>query len=187
MNIEKNNKFLKTNFSNYPIIGFHATTSLASGDIEKTGFLPNKIFDTRDHQIILAEASSLNIYKWNYEEWLKMGSVTFTNNQEDALNHISEGNSGGQGLHAMEIVLQQIDSSGNYQQKTMANNFINKIKNIRNASAVIYAVDLSNIVDRLVTHECQPNLYQIYFDLNTPLPSVSIVTPANIIARLDVV
>ena len=69
----------------------------------------------------------------------------------------------------------------------MANNFTNSINNIRNASSVIYAVDLSNVGIRLKQEPDQASLKHIYFDPNAPLPSVSIVTPANLIARLDVI
>ena len=187
MIIEKNtnNQFL-TVFNVYPVIGFHATTSLASDEIEKIGFLPNKIFIPEDHNTIISEAKSLQIDTSCYEQWLEMRSVTFTNNQTDALNHIKKGSSGGQGLGNALSVLQAIASSGSAQQNITANNFINRINNIRNSSSVIYAVDLSSIGQRLVKDSKQAALYQIYFDKNAPLPSVSIVTPQNIIARLDV-
>ena len=135
----------------------------------------------------MSEAKSLQIDTSWYEQWLEMRSVTFTNNQIDALNHIKQGSSGGQGLGNMVSVLQAIDSSGSVQQNTMANNFISRIDSIRNASSVIYAVELSKIGQRLVKDSKHAALYQIYFDKNVSLPSVSIVTPANIIARLDIV
>ena len=47
--------------SGYSTVGFHATNSIASGEIEKVGIFPNKVFDSGDHQTILAEGKSLGI------------------------------------------------------------------------------------------------------------------------------
>ena len=188
MIIERNpsNQFA-TNLSTFQTVGFHATTSLASSDIEKVGFLPNKVFDASDHQLVLAEAKSLNLATAPYEQWLQMRSVTFVDNQAGALRHITQGSAGGQGLGTMFSILQNIASLGNAQQIAMATNFLAKINNIRTASSVIYAVDLSKIGIRLAQDPNIAALKHIYFDPGAPLPAVSIVSPLSIIARLDVV
>lgn len=69
----------------------------------------------------------------------------------------------------------------------MAHNFVNQIQNIRTASSVIYAVDLSSLGLRLVQDHLQGGLYQVYFDPSAPLPKVSIVSPNHLLARLDVI
>ena len=113
MKIERNtsNQF-SLSFSGYSHFGFHATSSLASSEIEKVGILPNKIFDSSDHQIIISEAFALGIDVSLYQEWLQMRSITFAKNQADALAHVTQGSSGGQGLGTMLTVLNAISSKG---------------------------------------------------------------------------
>ena len=186
MKIEKNssNKFT-TNFSSYVKVGFHATSSLATCQIEKTGFLPNKIFTVGDHQNTLAIAQTLAIDTTDYIQWLQMRSVTFAQNESDALNHIQNGNASGQGLGTMLTVLQKITSSGVREKLTFANNFIAAINNLSQSSSVIYAVNLSNAGKR-ITNDPQQPLYHLYFNPNAPLPKTSIVTLPDIISRLEV-
>jgi len=186
MKIERNsnNKFT-TNFSSYGKIGFHATSSLATCQIEKIGFLPTKIFTTVDHQNTLAVAQALGIITTDYMQWLQMRSVTFAQNENDALSHIKNGNSSGQGLGTMLTVLQSIVSSGSGDQLILANNYISAINNLRQSASVVYAVNLTNAGKRITTDPQQP-LYHLYFDPNAPLPKTSIVTPLDIISRLEV-
>lgn len=188
MIVEKNsdNKF-SASFSGYKIIGFHATSSMSSCEIEKIGFLPNKIFDDGDHQTILSRAQFLGINTADYQQWLQMKSVTFVDNVAGALAHIQQGSAGGQGLKNMVTVLQHVVSKGTSNDLEMANNFLSRIDAIRNAGSVIYAVDLSNIGQRLVQDKRQSTLKHIYFDPSAPLPAESIVGPLNLIARLDVI
>lgn len=187
MIIERNpNNTFTVGFSGYGTVGFHATSSLATHQIEHVGFLPNKIFTPCDQQSILVATQSLTIGTADYEEWLQMRSVTFAQNESNALEHIQNGSSGGQGLGAMLKVLQAIALSGSASHVALVNNFISTIKNIRQSASVIYAVDLSNIGSRLVKDSNQP-LYHIYFDPNSPLPKASLVSPLNIIARLEVI
>jgi hypothetical protein len=100
---------------------------------------------------------------------------------------MNAGQQGGQGLGTMLTVLQAIYSQGNPAQASMAQSFINQIQNVRTASSVIYAVDLSSLGARLVQDPSQSGLYKVYFDPNAPLPKVSIVSPSHLIARLDVI
>jgi hypothetical protein len=188
MKIERNtsNQFSLC-FSSYSHYGFHATSSLASSEIEKVGILPNKIFDPSDHQTIASEAIALGIDVSSYQQWLQMRSITFAKNQANALAHVTQGSSGGQGLGTMLTVLNAISSQGNAAQINMVQSFINQIQNIRTASSVIYAVDLSSLGNRLVLDPNQSGLYQVYFDPNAPLPKVSIVSPSYLIVRLDVI
>jgi hypothetical protein len=186
MKIEQNptNTFA-TEFTGFQIVGFHATSSLACADIERSGFLPNKILSANEHDQILSAAKSLEINTFSYEEWLGMRSVTFTKEFQTARNHILQGNSGGQGLFNVINVLEKIKKAGNPQQVVMASDFVSKTQQIRSSSCVIYAVDLSGLGQRLVHDKEQSGLYQVYFDPNSPLPNTSIVAPSCIIARLN--
>jgi hypothetical protein len=180
-----NNQFSKS-FNNYPIIGFHATSSIASNKIEKEGFLPNKILDAKDHEIILSEGRALGIDVIEYEGWLEMNSITFTKQFYLAMDHLNQGSSCGQGTSYMLEVLRSIESGACSKIRMMATNYINMINKICNASSVIYAVDLSHVGNRLVNDKHQPDLYHIYFDKDAPLPSESLVAPTHLIARLDI-
>ena len=180
----KSNTFSHS-FSSYNVVGFHATSSLAIGNIESVGFLPDKIFTTVDHQSVIAIASPLGIPIIDYTNWLQMGSVTFTQKESDAFAHIA-GVGTGQGLGEMYKVLQGISSTGKGAQITLAINFMHAIDNIRNSSSVIYAVDLSRLGSRLVIPTGQP-YYRIHNDPKSPMPKASIVSPRDIIARLDII
>lgn len=187
MKIDRN----KTNtftidFDSYPVVGFHASSSLACTKIERAGFLPDKILARNEHDQILSEAKSLSIDTDRYEEWLQMRSVTFAKKCSIALSHLASGNSGGQGLLSIIDVLVKIQDLGDGAQKSMAVDYSKRIQVIQDASSVIYAVDLSNLGERLVQDYYRPDLFQVYFDTKSPLPAKSIVQPLHIIARLDV-
>jgi len=140
MKIERNpSNTFTINFANHSIVGFHATSSLACADIERVGFLPNKIFARSEHDQIISEAKSLEVDTRSYEEWLGMRSVTFTKKCEIALSHITKGSSGGQGLGNITNVLLQIGNVGNSAQKLMAADYSRRIQGIRDAGSVIRA------------------------------------------------
>jgi hypothetical protein len=187
MKIERNQANTFTiNFDNHSIVGFHATSSLACSDIESVGFLPSKIFTSKEHDQIVSEAKSLSIDTVSYEEWLKMRSVTFTKQCSIALSHLAQGNAGGQGLFNITEVLKQIGNLGDETQRSAATDYHRRIQVVRDAATVVYAVDLSNLGRRLVLDHHQQDLFQVYFDPSVPLPAKSIVESARIIGRLDV-
>ena len=89
----------------YEVVGFHATSSLASAEIEQVGFLPHKILEHDDHKRILSVAIGLGLDVGSYVEWLEMRSVTFTKLLSQAVRHALEGRAGGQGLINVERLL----------------------------------------------------------------------------------
>jgi hypothetical protein len=172
-------------FTGIQKVGYHATSSLAAPKIETVGFIPDKIFSVTDHHKVLIEAKALSINTFYYEKWLQMRSTTFAKNEADALNHIKNVSSGGQGIGTMYSVLNNILSNGSGGQLTLASSFISEIDNLRQSSSVIYAVDLSSI-KRLVQDQRQL-LYHFYLSPTLPIPKVSEISPLNIIAKLEIV
>jgi len=165
-------------------VGFHGTSSLASEGIEANGFLPSKVFSESDHASLLSMASSLMIDISGYKEWLEMRSVTFTKQADAAVSHVLNGSSGGQGLQNLQAVLLKIIELGNVQQKKIATDFVIKLKAIREAPHVIYAVNLAGFGERLVTDRHQPTLYQYFCDPGLPIPKVSDIGPSRLLAKL---
>ena len=187
MKIESNpnNKFT-CDFSAYENIGFHGTSSLAESGIEVHGFLPNKVFSQEEHEHILRAANKLKIDTSWYHGWLEMRSITFAKNEDDALSHIQNGSSGGQGLGNLQEVLIAISKTGNTEERDMAAKFISHIELIRNSSSTIYAVNLSGLGSRLV-HDCHQPFYQVYFDPSAEIPKNSIVSKESLIAKLKII
>jgi len=174
-----------TDFYCYDIIGFHGTTELACEIIERNGFLPHKIFPESDHNDIRNAARLLDIDASYYDQWLEMRSVTFAQEATAAINHITAGNSGGQGLKSMAAVLEEIVLRGDDQKRNSARKFIEQIERIRQANAVAYAVNLSGLNQRLVKDPFQP-FYQFYYSPHHPLPAVSEIAPSRLIERLSI-
>lgn len=181
----KGNRF-STCFDKYSVHGFHATSSRACSAIERVGIFPDKIFGSNDHKMIIDVATDLGIDTSWYQEWLSMRSISFAKRQQDAVAHVSQGHSGGQGLVQMLGVLEKILSAGSLSQRNMAQRFADQIQEIRAIGSVVYAVDLSNLGKRLVQDPSQSSFLHVYFDQNAPLPEVSVVTPDDLIARLDI-
>jgi hypothetical protein len=186
MKIEYGTKFT-TSFSNYQPIGFHASSTKASPEIEKNGIYPSKVFGYSEHEKIISIANEIRIDAEYYKHWLEMRSVTFTREFASAMSHIRQGSAGGgQGLGNMVNVLNEIKLMGNEYQKNVAETYLSKIQLLRSSSPVIYAVDLSHLGPRLVMDQHQP-LYQLYWqpDCNLP-PSEQLITPAHLISKLEV-
>jgi hypothetical protein len=169
--------------ADYTPVGFHGTSSLACAKIETAGFLPDKIFSASDHTDLIAIASSLKVDTSDYMQWLAMRSITFAQYAKDAINHVRNGHSGGQGLKNVRTVLQSIFNQGDESDKKVAEIFIEKIELIRGAPAVVYAVDLSGLDQRLVKDKYQ-QLFQYYWNPATPLPEISDIAPNRLIAQL---
>jgi len=176
-----NNKFTY-DFSSYENIGFHGTSSLVESEIETHGFIPNKVFSQEEHEQILRAANKLEVDISWYQGWLEMRSITFAENEEDALSHIQNGSSGGQGLANLLGVLIAISEAGGTEERDMAAKF----ELIRDSSSVIYAVNLTGLGPRLVRDRHQP-FYQVYFDPNTVVPEASIVSKESLIAKLQII
>lgn len=172
-----------TDFSSYALVGFHATSINACKSIEAVGFLPDKIFARIEHARLISIAQSQSIDTSTHEEWLNMYSATFTKDKADALNHIRLGSAGGQGLKNVTEILDRISGLSNKEDAAFVTMLQHKIKAIRSASSVIYAVDLSNLGPRLDTDRNRP-LYYYRWNPAEPLPEVSEIAPSRIIEKI---
>ncbi|AJE98838.1 hypothetical protein [Pandoraea apista] len=168
----------------FDTVGFHGTSSLACQKIETNGFLPDKIFSDSDRDDILSTALRLEIDTSGYRQWIAMRSTTFTKQVDAAINHVRSGHSGGQGLINVQAVLQSMQDKGTDADKEFAQRHLTTIQNIRDASRVIYAVDLSGFGKRIVDDEFR-SLYQYHLNPNVPLPATGDIGPQRLIARLD--
>ena len=169
----------------YEVIGFHGTTELACEMIEDKGFLPDKVFPESVHDDIRSAARLLDIDTSYYDQWLEMRSVTFAQEAIAAINHITTVNAGGQGLKNMAAVLEEIVQRGDDQQSNLARKHVAQIERIRQANAVVYAVNLSGLNQRLVKDANQP-FYHFYWNPSLPLPAVSEIAPSRLIERLSI-
>lgn len=88
MKIEADIEAFIAHLSGSKIPGFHGTSALAGHQIEKCGFLPNKLVDERLHQELLNAADALKVETGAYRSWLSMRSVTFARKLDSALEHI---------------------------------------------------------------------------------------------------
>ncbi len=173
-------------FSEYEVVGFHATSTYASQQIESAGFLPHKILRPDIHQRLLRAAGELGMRPQaidSYEQWLEMRSVTFTRRSATAIHHARSGFAGGQGLQHVRAVL--AEASKSQQDQRLVDEVQRELDVIAKARPVVYAVDLSNLHERLVTAGESPEYLRVYFSPYEPLPSTSIVGPTRLIARLD--
>jgi hypothetical protein len=173
-------------YMEFDVVGFHATSSSATSQIEVHGFLPNKILSEGEHQVLLRTSLELGIDVTTYSDWLYMRSVTFSRQLQGALAHAKSGHSARQGLHNFLSIANQIAAKGSSEQIEQARNTIAKIKELRNAPAVIYAVDLAGLGSRLVPPDEKNPHYQYYWHPEHPLPTISDIDPTRLIARLDV-
>ncbi|MBT9499589.1 MAG: hypothetical protein IV103_20755 [Zoogloea sp.] len=174
-----------TDFSNYPLVGFHATSISACESIQAVGFLPNKIFSREEHDRLISIAQSQNIVTSTHEEWLTMYSVTFTKDKADAQNHIKQGSAGGQGLMNITGILDRISGLSNNNDAIFVAMLQQKIEAIQSAGTVIYAVDLSNLGLRLDTDRHRP-LYYYRWNPAEPLPEASEISPSRIIEKITI-
>jgi len=172
--------------SGHTVLGFHGTTSLACERIETYGFLPHKVLAESEHEGILCIASSLGIDTAGYTDWLRMRSVTFAKHVEDAISHVKNGSSGGQGLRNIQVVLGSIAEHGDNTQKEVVQRVNEKILLMRKAVPVVYAVDLSGLGPRLVNDQHQP-FYQYYWNPDAPWPKSSDIDQSRLVARLIIV
>jgi len=173
-------------FSEYEIVGFHASSTYASLQIESAGFLPHKILRPEIHQRLLDAAVELGMRPLaiaSYQQWLEMRSVTFTRIPATAISHARSGFAGGQGLQHVRAVLAEV--SKRQHDPRLADEVQRELDVIAGARPVVYAVDLSNLHKRLVPAEDSPEYLRVYFNPYEPLPSTSIVGPTRLIARLD--
>ena len=168
----------------YRVIGYHATSLLASVEIERFGFLPHKIFGKAVHDQVIAVAHRLNLPTYYYTEWLGMRSVSFGKILDHAIVHASQGNAGGQGLMNVERLLESINAHGTDADRVVASGFAGQIQAIRTSTPVIYAVDLSNLGPRLVD-DASTGYYQMFWNPSAPLPAMSEIGPERLIARFS--
>ncbi|OXI29548.1 hypothetical protein [Burkholderia aenigmatica] len=165
------------------LVGFHGTSSLACEKIDTHGFLPDKVFPKADHDQIIKIAESLEADTSCYLQWLDMQSVSFAQHAQFAINHVTSGHSGGQGLAHVEAALKLILDRGDEYQKDFAGPLLERIESIRQAPVVIYAVDLSGFGARLA-HNQERAIFHYHLDPNAPFPKTSDIGPARVIARL---
>lgn len=171
--------------ANYEVVAFHATSITACKKIEQIGFVPSKIISEVEHEQILCMARYLNLNTFSYTEWLEMRSVTFTKLLEQAVSHVRNGWAGGQGLIQVKRLLDQILDSGEERYALLANELLQKIRNILESESVIYVVDLSGLEERVVDDK-KSGFFQFYWDPEKPLPKISEIDPSRLIARLTV-
>jgi hypothetical protein len=173
-------------FSEYGVVGFHASSTYASPLIESAGFLPHKILRLEIHERLLSAAVELGMRAYaiaSYQQWLEMRSVTFTRRPATAINHARSGFAVGQGLQHVRAVL--AEASKRQHDPRLVDEVQRELDLIAEARPVVYAVDLSNLHKRLVPAEDSPDYLRVYFNPHEPLPSTSIVGPTRLIARLD--
>lgn len=186
MEVIQNSENIFTNdFSKYDVVGFHSTSSLACNRIETNGFLPDKIFCQLDHDRLITIARKQKIDTGWYEQWLNLRSVTFTREQCDALKHIKQGSAGGQGIKNISDILTGINCAEVSEDANFLGMLEERCEAIRSAKPVVYAVDLSNLGQRLDSDRIQP-FYYFRWNPELPLPLVSEILPSRIIAKLNV-
>lgn len=112
-----------------------------------------------------------------------MCSVTFAQRIQDSISHIAAGHSGGQGLGGAEEALRAIVERGDEAERKLARSFLERIESIRNSPSVVYAVELSDLGERLVCDQRSP-YYHYYWNPQSPLPAVSEINPSRLIAQL---
>ena len=167
------------------MVGFHASCTAASDQIETVGFFPHKFVDEDTHHRLLDVADQLHIRtsdEGGYRQWLGMKSVTFTKTPEAALAHADSGKAGGQGLaHIAAIVVRARLLP---EHRALIQGVERTISRILQSTGVVYAVDLSKLGDRLVV-SADGQFYGIYYHPDQPVPTISVVDPARLIARLN--
>ena len=178
-------KSFSIDLSSFSIVGFHATSSEAARNIQRVGCLPDKLLSQHELNDLLNLARELSIDTQGmggFEEWLAMKSVTFTKDFDDALNHVNAGRFKGQGRqHILEILDKAADLTDLPPRLAQIRQALSASPTIH---PVIYAVDLSNLGQRLIEPRYN-SYYQIFWRPGAPLPSLSIVGPERLIARLD--
>jgi hypothetical protein len=171
--------------SRCPVVGFHATCAAASDQIETVGFLPNKFFDDETHHSLLDVANELHMPtsdQGGYRTWLQAKSVSFTKKFEVAVAHADSGNAGGQGLAHIAAIVDLARSLPKH--RPLIRRVERTIRRIQQSNRVVYAVDLSNFGDRLAV-SADGQFCDIYYPADQPLPAISIVDPARLLARLN--
>jgi hypothetical protein len=171
----------------YEVVGYHATSTRASGQIETAGFLPHKILSSDTHGRLLDAAESMGLPPLTiagYRQWLELRSVTFTKEAAAAIGHARSGLSGGQGLQYPRAILAEAARTGSHSDLVAEVQRV--LHEIDAARSVVYAVDLSGLGQRLVQADDSAEYLRIYFHPYEPVPSNSIVGPSRLIARLDV-
>ncbi len=166
------------------VVGFHATSYSASGQIESEGLLPNKILSEEQHTRLLGIAERLEIDVLDYQQWLQMRSVTLAKMLSEAVNHVRKGRAGGQGLMNVERLLATIRKRGSEEETDFADRINRMIEAIRESAPVIYVVDLSCLGERLVDDN-DTGFYQVFWHPEHPLPATSEIAPDRLIARLS--
>jgi hypothetical protein len=165
-------------------IGFHSTVLSASYEIEKSGFLPDKIFSETEHNKLLNISIAHKEDTSAVQEWLALRSVTFTQHPNDAIKHIKQGSSGGQGLKNLVELIQKLSSTDiSDEDRTFIDSMSNKIQKIRSDQSVSYIVNLSDLGQRLDNDHRQPFYHHRWHPKNA-LPKISEIGPERILLKL---
>jgi hypothetical protein len=169
--------------TNYSVVGFHGTSSLASADIEANGFLPKKVFSDQEHALILQLAGNLGWDTSSYVQWLGVKSVSFAQDPKRAIDHVTtEGKAGGQGLYNLREALAVILDKGSDENRKMVRPLHERFLELRAAPPVVYMVNLSGLKPRLA--DCR-GVYDWSWDPAVTLPTVSEIGPSRIIEKLE--
>lgn len=177
---------LSVDVTAYDVVGYHATSALASRDIEVYGFVPHKVLSDDTHELLVKAAVDVGMpaqATLGYRQWLEMRSVTFTKSPQPALAHARSGFAGGQGLKNVKGIVAAIQRSSKFA--SLVAEVQQQIDEIESAGAVVYAINLSGLGSRLVQADDCADYLRVYFNPLFPVPKVSVVGPDRLIARLD--
>jgi len=165
-------------------LGYHSTVLSASYEIETSGFLPDKIFSETDHYKLINIAVAHQEDTSALQEWLALRSVTFTQHPNNAIEHIKQGSSGGQGLKNVTELIQKLSSSDiSDVERIFIDSMSKKIQEIRADQSVSYIVNLSDLGQRLGNDQRQPFYYYRWHPENA-LPEISEIGPERILLKL---
>ena len=172
-------------FSSFDKVGYHATSLHASKGIESRGLYPHKLLSSDLHDRLIAAAYATGLETsliHSYKAWLKVNSVTFASRYEDAHKHALDGHAGGQGLVHINRAIERAKSDSRFTE--LASEVEGYLNVIARSNAVIYAVDLSDLGERLVEATGEQHRFRIHFPPDDMSPEVSVVGPNRLIARL---
>ena len=159
-------------------IGYHATASYYSKDIETNGFESRKIFSDEKLDLIVSYAGKIGMDYSAVNGFRQLRSISFSPLSELCLSYSNPDSLGGQGVGfvnnlSKEILANEKLNIGANETKTIQS-IIDKISNIRSTLPIVYAVNLSG-------------LERIIFDKFTKAMHVyEKVTPDRLIAKMPV-
>lgn len=159
-------------------IGYHATASYYSKDIESNGFESRKIFSDKKLDLIVSSAEKLGLDCSKVNDFRQMASSSFSPLSELCLSYSNPESLGGQGVGFINNLSKEIleheklDIDAN-ETKTIQS-IIDEISNIRSTLPIIYAVNL-HALERIV-----------YNKFTRAIHVYEKVTPDRVIAKIPI-